>query len=134
VHGASSAWFRLKWISDFAALLHGRGAEDIRRIYDQSQDLGAGRAAGQALQLADKLFGVLDPIPELRDQLASDRATRLLTGAALRMLTTGAREPTERRLGTLPIHWTQVLLLPGLAYKLSELRRQLRSILRHGIG
>jgi len=123
VHGASSAWFRLKWISDFAALLHGRDAREIERLYGRSQDLGAARAAGQALLLADSLFGTLQPLPALRGQLESDRATRLLRAAALRMMA-GEHEPTERPLGTLTIHWTQLLLRRGFAYKSSELWRQ----------
>ena len=124
VHGASSAWFRLKWIADFAALLHGRSGQDIGRLYRRSQELGAARAAGQALLLADRLFDVLEPLPALREELARDRATRLLCRAALRMLTVGTAEPTERPLGTLAIHWTQMLLKPGLGFKISELWRQ----------
>jgi len=130
VHGASSAWFRLKWISDFAAFLDGRSVEKIGELYDRSQEFGAGRAAGQALLLADALFGVLQPIPSLRKQLASDRATRVLCQAALRMLTKQAREPTEQWLGTLSIHWTQFLLQPGLGFKASELWRQAESLLK----
>jgi hypothetical protein len=124
VHGASSAWFRLKWISDFAALVHGRTGDEIVRLYRRSQDLGAGRAAGQALLLADSLFNTLQSAPDLRAQLMSDRATRSLYRAALRLVTGAPREPTAARAGTLTIHWTQFLLLPGLGYKLSELKRQ----------
>ena len=35
-------------------------------------------------------------------------------------------EPTERLGGTLAIHYTQFRLLPGLAFKASELVRQAR--------
>ena len=129
VHGASSAWFRLKWISDFAALLHGQGAEEIERLYRRSQDLGAARAASQALLLADRLFDVLQHIPALREELARDRAAQLLCWAACRLMTKGSGEPTERPLGTLAIHWTQFLLQPGLAFRFSELRRQAASFL-----
>src|SRR3954452_11843418 len=52
VHGASSAWFRLKWISDLAGLLAGASSDAIARLYERSQALGAERAAGQALLLA----------------------------------------------------------------------------------
>ena len=129
VHGASSAWFRLKWISDFAALVHGRAGEEIVRLYRRSQELGAGRAAGQALLLTDSLFDTLQLAPHLRSELMSDRATRSLYHAALRLVTGAPREPTATRAGTLTIHWTQFLLLPGLAYKLSELKRQARRLL-----
>lgn len=130
VHGASSAWFRLKWISDFAALIHGKSASEIERLYHRSQELDAARAAGQALLLADRLFDVLQAVPTLRQRLGSDRSTRLLCDAALRMMTKGTAEPTERPLGTLVIHWTQFLLRPGLGYKFSELRRQAASLLK----
>jgi hypothetical protein len=124
VHGASSAWFRLKWISDFAALLHGLGAEELERLYRRSQELGARRAAGQALLLADTLFDVLGSAPSLREDIRRDRANGRLCRAALRMLAGGDRDPTEKLLGTFAIHWTQFLLAPGLDYKFSELRRQ----------
>ena len=39
------------------------------------------------------------------------------------MMTKVTGEPTEQLLGTLPIHWTQLFLKPGLAYKFSEVRR-----------
>jgi hypothetical protein len=121
VHGASSAWFRLKWISDFAALLHRNTPPDIELLYYRSQVLGAARAAGQALLLSDALFGSLDLCPRLRDELNRDRPTRLLFLAALKQLTSNAIEPTERLFGTIAIHWTQFLLVPGLAYKWLEL-------------
>ena len=124
VHGASSAWFRLKWISDLAALLAPEGAERMDRLYRRSQELGAGRAAGQALLLADRLFGTLVGNPELRDELRRDRMTHRLYMAALRLLTRAPREPTEIRFGTLPIHLSQFLLLPGARYKMSEILRQ----------
>ncbi|HEU4499510.1 MAG TPA: nucleotidyltransferase family protein, partial [Sphingomicrobium sp.] len=130
VHGASSAWFRLKWISDFAALLHGRRADEIERLYRRSLVLGAARAAGQALLLADRLFDTLEPIPALREELRRDQATRLLCSAALRLMTNQTREPTEKALGTLPIHWTQFLLQRGFAFKFAELRRQGASLVR----
>jgi len=129
VHGASSAWFRLKWISDFAALLADRSASELEELYSRSQDLRAGRAPAQALLLADHLFGTLTTAPALKAQLLSDRANRLLYRAALAQLAGRPEpiEPTSRTLGTARIHWTQFLLLPGLRFKASELLRQARS-------
>lgn len=129
VHGASSAWFRLKWISDFCALVHGKSAAEIERLYRRSQELGASRAARQALLLADKLFHVLQHAPSLRQQLSATPSAQLLCDAALRMMTAQDTEPTERPLGTFAIHWTQFLLKPGLGFKLSELRRQAASVI-----
>ena len=87
VHGASSAWFRLKWITDLAALLHGESADEIERLYDRSQQLGAGRAAAQALILANRLYGVA-----IGDQLGTastfDPTNRWLARLAERQLGT----------------------------------------------
>lgn len=121
VHGASSAWFRLKWIADLAGYLHGRDAQAIEHFHDCAGALAAGRAAGQALILADWLF----------DQRLSEPVAKSLSlphgwlaRAAFREMLRG--EPTERPLGTGMIHFTQFLLLPGWRYKLSELNRQAR--------
>jgi hypothetical protein len=129
VHGASSAWFRLKWISDFAALLHCESMEEIERKYRFSQEVGAGRAAGQALLLAHELFGSLGQTPALRDELIADAGTRRLFRTALQLVTRKPAEPTASIFGTLPIHWTQLLLLPGLSFKWSELSRQTNAFL-----
>jgi hypothetical protein len=127
VHGASSAWFRLKWISDFAALLAGRTGEAIGLLYDRSQQLGTGRAMGQALLLADALFTSLLSAPDLRSRLMADSAVLTLFEAALKMVSGPPVEPTEHRFGTWPIHWTQFLLMPGPGHKVRELGRQLAS-------
>jgi hypothetical protein len=125
VHGASSAWFRLKWISDLAGLLHGQTAETIERLYERSQALGAERAAGQALLLADRLFETLSDTG-LRNTLERDRRTLRLAQAAYAQLTGPPLEPTRIRLGTWRIHLTQFALKPGLGFKLGEFSRQAR--------
>ena len=125
VHGASSAWFRLKWIADLAALMDGRTADEIEALYRRSQELGAGRAAGLALLLLDALFETPLPAPLLAD-LRRSRAHRRLLAASLRSMSgrAVATELNDLRLGTIWIHLTQFGLLPGLRYKLGELRRQ----------
>ena len=133
VHGASSAWFRLKWISDFAALLHSKDEAELTRLYSRSQQLGAGRAAGLALLLADSLFGTLADAAELRSILLGDRATRSLCRASLSLVAGEPVEPTDRLGGTLPIHWTQFLMKPGFAYKLTELSGQLGRVTAVGL-
>lgn len=127
VHGASSAWFRLKWIADLSGLIHGIGSSRIEALYARSQQLGAARAAGQALLLADALFGTLEG-SALREALRHDRATVRLADAAMTQLAVGA-EPTAHRLGTWRIHGTQLLLKPGLRFKARELARQVREAL-----
>ena len=126
VHGGWSAWFRLKWITDLAALLHRRDTHEIAALYDRSQQLGASRTASQALLLAGMLYDI--PLSsELADRL-NRPLNRWLTDAALRRLV--GREPTERPLGTLPIHVTHFFLKDGFRYKLAELRRKLRTAAR----
>lgn len=132
VHGASSAWFRLKWIADLAALLHRKTAEEVARLHRRSRELGAGRAADQALLLADVLFGTLSHNRGLRSKLQADRISRWLCRQALRQLAGRSEpvEPTARLGGTARIHLTQFLLMPGLGFKASELVRQARAALR----
>jgi hypothetical protein len=134
VHGASSAWFRLKWISDFAAIVDRTTPEEVTRLYRRSQELGAGRAAGQALLLADALFGTLQEAPELKQELASDRSVLALYRTALRLLSREPKEPTEEVLGTLPIRLSQFRLIPGLAYKWAELTDQFGRVLTSRLG
>lgn len=128
VHGASSLWFRLKWITDFAALIHGKDGAEIERLYRCSQALGAGRASAQALLLADALYGSLAPCRSLRDELSRERTNRLLLNQALKQIARSF-EPTSRLFGTLRIHLVQFGLLPGIGFKLEELVRQARAAL-----
>jgi len=122
VHGASSAWFRLKWVADLAGLLRGRDGDGIERLYRRSQTLGSARAAAQALMVVDALFGL--PLPSgLRNVLERSAVNRWLAAAALRELA-APRAPTERRLGTAMIHLTQLPLKPGPMFAWRELRRQ----------
>jgi hypothetical protein len=133
VHGASSAWFRLKWISDFAGMLHACGAEELERLYRRSQELGSGRSAGQGLLLAHHLFGTLDDAPALLNELRHDRKCFWLYRTAFRQLTSDCLEPTERPWGTLPIHLSQFALLPGPGFQFNELWRQARQKLTRAI-
>jgi len=131
VHGASSAWFRLKWICDFAALIAGKSPTELDELYRSSQRLDAGRAPAQALLLADRIFGSLANNSALKNELLAQKANSLLYRAAMKQLAgrPDPIEPTSRPLGTMRIHWTQFLLMPGLAFKTSELVRQAKSAL-----
>jgi hypothetical protein len=126
VHGASSAWFRLKWIADVGALIGGCPPAEIERLYRRSQALGAGRAPAQALLLCERLFATALP-PALAAELRSDRVNRWLLAVALRKLAgrTLTAELDQKLLGTGTIHLMQFALLPGLRFKYAELRRQL---------
>lgn len=131
VHGAWSAWFRLKWISDLAALLAHSTAAEIEHFHRRAEELSAGRASAQALLLADWLYGTLDNSPALRNELLTKPARRRLVRIAQRYLgrSTEPLEPTDRRLGTLPMHYSHLLLLPGALPKAGEILRQSRQTL-----
>lgn len=122
---SSAAWFRLKWITDIAALLHRVGPEEAERLYARSQQLGAGRAPAQALLLARRIYGDLVG-PALLDRLKRDWQNRWLTKFAWHEFASrqALTEPTERRLGTLMMRLSQLLLMRGWRFKLSEARRQ----------
>lgn len=123
VHGTSSAWFRLKWLADFAALVARTPTETLATIADQAPRLGAGRTFAAALVLSNRLFGTSLP-PELE----ADGATLTLVKLAMAALA-DAREPTEHRFGTLPIHRSHLLQVPGSHFFLSEIMRKMRLLL-----
>lgn len=123
VHGASSAWFRVKWLADFAALVARTPPETVATIADQAPRLGAGRTYAAALILANRLLGT-----RLPDNLEGDRATLRLVALATAMIGNPG-EPTQQRFGTLPIHRSQLLMVPGSHYFLSELVRKLGQLL-----
>ena len=126
VHGATHAWSRLKWIADVAALLSPADGAEIERLYRRSVELGGGRSAAQALLLSADLFKT--PLPEpLARELRRDRWNRFLVAAALRAMLSGDGETEldDLPLGTVGIHLSHFLLLPGWRYKASEARRKL---------
>jgi hypothetical protein len=126
VHGASHGWSRLKWLADVAALLKDETPEGVEDLYRRSVTLGAGRSAAQALILCADLLGLALP-PALERELRASRANRLLVRAAMRSMLSGGGEVELDRLalGTLPIHFSHFLLLPGWRYKAAELKRKL---------
>lgn len=132
VHGASSAWFRLKWITDLAALLRRHEKAEIDRLYELSQSLGAGRSAAQALLLAEQLYGTNLGV-DLSHRLRSERPNRWLATLACRQLA-DHREPTEHFLGTAWIRLSQLPLLAGWKFPLTEGLRQAREIVGTRLG
>ena len=125
VHGTSSAWFRVKWLADFAALVARTPPDALAAIAEQAPRLGAGRTFAAALILANRLLGT-----KLPEDLEADRATLRLVAIATDMIGNPG-EPTKRRFGTLPIHRAQLLMVPGSHYFLSELMRKVgQSLIR----
>jgi hypothetical protein len=125
VHGASSAWFRLKWLCDLAALLSDAPETEVERLYRNAVELGAGRSPGLALLLCYKLFDTAVS-PLLICELKADTALRILEYLAVQQLC-DVREPTMRPLGTFGIHASQLLLRPGWRFAVSECWRQFRA-------
>lgn len=123
VHGASSAWFRLKWIADLAGLLAGATEEELSRLLGRARLLGAGRAAEQAFLLICFLFPLLPEDAPLARALQRDRTAMWLARRSLAQLL--ASEPTARPLGTLTIHLTQLMLGQGRRSAWREFRRQI---------
>ncbi len=127
VHGASSAWFRLKWLLDLAALLSARKTDELASLHARAVAVGAGRASAWALLLCRAVFGVGgDCVEHLA--LQRDGAHRLLLRIGLASLA-DEREPTGHALGTAAIHLSQLLLKPGPAFAVAEGLRQLRSMM-----
>lgn len=114
VHGASSAWFRLKWLADLAALIAGSDQAETRRLYDRAVSLGAGVPAAAALILTNRLFGV--PVaPEWMGDWMRRPATRVLVRASVKSMT-GPRGEVELQqvpLGTIWIHLAQLSMIPS---------------------
>ena len=127
VHGASSAWFRLKWAADLAALLSFKTSAEIESLYERALQLGAGRSAAQALLLVEQLFGV-QLGHELKLRLEAGALNCWLVKIALTQIGAPA-EPTQRPLGTATIHLSQLGLKAGWGFVLSESIRQAREIL-----
>ena len=122
VHGTSSAWFRLKWAADLAAFISTCSPDDMRRLYQVSSALGAGRCPDVALLILEELFGPLIP-SDLLASAGKDPLSRLLARLSLREQAQ-VREPLERPLGTVLIHFGQLFIGRGLAFPVREFGRQ----------
>ena len=131
VHGTSSAWFRLKWLADFAGVVSDVEGELLEQIYSDSKGLRARRALAHALLLTEEIFGPMLP-ESLLAKVRADWGVELLHRIAERQLL-NEREPTERTLGTFSIHLAQALMNPGLGFALRDVHRQLRETARAGI-
>jgi hypothetical protein len=81
-HGALSGWHRLKWLADVGALLSQEDEAGVRELHAAAVAAGAGRCAGQALLLCERLLQL--PIPaDLLAKLRRDRRLLALEQVAL---------------------------------------------------
>ncbi len=118
-HGTHTRWFRLKWLADIHAMLSGRSPEDIARLYEAARFRGAERAAGLAIQLCRRIWGLSLPA-DLAARLDSDPRVRWLERRCLAALC--GPEFDDQRFSVI---WTQLYLwrLKGtVAYRLRQLR------------
>lgn len=123
VHSASSGWSRLKWVADVVALFGGADTETLRRLHGHASMIGAARASGLALLLADRMYSLT--IDEcLRRDLKRDRAVLPMVDRSLAIMRGGAtiRDVTDTRFGTLPLHRIHFALRFEWRYKVDVLR------------
>jgi hypothetical protein len=127
VHGAQHGWTRLKWLADLAALLNARKT-DLRALYRRAIQAGAGRPAGQALLLCERLLGLELP-PALRDEFRSSAVLERLEAFALDTMLGGdaEKELQERPFGTWRVVLSLFFLGEGWHYHIAEMRRYLIS-------
>lgn len=132
-HGAATAWSRLKWPADLAALLSREDAEGVEGLYRSARRLGAGRAADQALLLVRRLFGLSLP-PALERELEGSAVNRMLVRAATKTMVQGgaAAELAGQPFGHARINASMFFLQRGWRYKYAELRQKLRASLAVG--
>jgi hypothetical protein len=126
VHGAVTAWSRLKWLADLAAFVSAEDSAGIERLYRRAVELAPGRSHAQALLLANRLLGV--PLGDrLAAELGSDRVNRFLAGAALATMTQGGaiKELDEQAFGTARLNLSLLMLRQGWRYKAAEVGRKL---------
>ena len=128
VHGAQHKWERLKWLADLAALLSSQNGEAIEGLYRAAQRAGAGRCAGQALLLCQRLLEL--PLPEgFATELRASGMVLVLEALALRaMMACGAtKQPRGGVLANLRTSFYLLLLGSGPRFYASELGRYLIS-------
>ena len=126
VHGASSAYFRLKWLADLAALLAGSDDAEVDRLQRAADTCGAGQAFAVSASLAAGIFA--SPAGTRTAELAAlpyNRRFRRLALGALR----NPAEPTDLFLGTLGIRLSSLLLGGTTAYAAGEAVRQVRAMM-----
>lgn len=109
LHGALCAWFRLKWLTDIAALTSDLSGDALESLHAAAETRGAGRASGQALLLVEALFDRPLP-PALRARLMGDWRIRRLARFAFKVLT-DPREPQAVRFRSTAIELARPLLV-----------------------
>lgn len=124
VHGASHAWFRLKWITDVAALLQGKTPESIAALLVLARSRDLDRPVEQALLLCN----ALSPAFEIAAPTNASSASQWLAQNAALALLEGADSPSAE-VDYVPRGFarSQMMLRRSGKYKLEEILVQMAS-------
>lgn len=120
VHGALISWYRLKWLADVGALLATQPEGGAERLNCAAEARSAGRAAGQAMLLCQRLLGTPLAAP-LMTTIRNSPKGRWLEETALNAMT-AERERRDARFGTTLGTLSAFLLRKNWRYRLAELR------------
>ena len=128
VHGSVHSWFRLKWVTDIAAMLCRLRPEVIDRIASNAETLGLHRAFHAALILGHKLMFAPVPI-DILAKAREDRSAMKLAIAGHRALNwhQSPGEPSETLWFNTWLSCHAFRLKPGLGYRWRELQTQMWS-------
>ena len=127
-HGASHAWFRLKWLADLNAWLTSKDAAQIAGLYREAARLGVEDCAGEALALCHRLLGLEIPA-SLAPAPKTARVRRLVAGALDAMIgPDGETELSRRPFGGLRLLPAQYLRGRGRRFLLAQGRLHLDSL------
>jgi Uncharacterised nucleotidyltransferase len=128
VHGSVHFWFRLKWVTDIAALLYRLRPEVIDGVASSAQMLGLHRPFHAALILAHKLMAAPVPIDILTKAQQDPSATKLaIAGHRALNWNRSPGEPSETVWFNTWLSWHAFGLKPGLRYRWREFQTQMWS-------
>ena len=124
-HGAQHAWSRLKWLADLNALASA-DTTDILQLYRHAQSIGAGRCAGQALLLCNRLFDLNLPAP-LKDEIDGARSLERLATIAVETMSDEYAEAERGRnsISAMRVILAQFLLGNGWEFFTAQYRAEL---------
>lgn len=118
-HGASHAWFRMKWLADVQALLSGYDQSALERLARTAKRYHLERPLLQAMDLIEDLFDI-----DIAYKPARSRHRNALLAVARDALL-GENDPKLNPQGSTPISLSQFRLKRSPAFKVEEAVRQL---------
>lgn len=102
LHGASHAWFRLKWLCDVGVILR-QGRFSWERLYALSERLGIEALLNQAVILAQHLLHA--PVPDnIARRITKDRKALNLAGMVLPFIASVSYAPVNLKIG-MPLYY-----------------------------